>query len=132
MVKNKGDLALFTTSHIIGQENKRTLFLAIIREITDINLETRRNGSKSGDYRPKSGDREIRFKIWRLPDYPGELTALLPPPPKRNKQTNKTKFKLKQTKKSSSRLSGSSENKAGTGLLKNGLIIKKLCILLHH
>ena len=22
------------------------------------------------------GDREERFKIWRLPDYPGELTAL--------------------------------------------------------
>ena len=40
------------------------------------NLETRRYASKSGDYRHKSGDREIRFKIWRLPDHPGELTAL--------------------------------------------------------
>ena len=29
-----------------------------------------------GDYRHKSGDREIRFKIRRLPDYPGELPAL--------------------------------------------------------
>ena len=44
----------------------------------DINLETRRNGSKSGHYSPTSGDREIRFKIWILPDYTGELTALLP------------------------------------------------------
>ena len=33
---------------------------AIIREISDSNL----------------GDREKQFKIWSLPDYPGELTAL--------------------------------------------------------
>ena len=45
-------------------------------EITVINLDTGRYGSKSGDCRHKSGDREIQFKIWRLPDYPGELTAL--------------------------------------------------------
>ena len=51
--------------------------LSIIREITDINLETRRNSLKSGDYRPKPGDWEIQLKIWRHPDYPGELTALL-------------------------------------------------------
>ena len=38
---------------------------------TDINLETGTYGSKSGDYRQKSGDQEIQFKIWRLPDYPG-------------------------------------------------------------
>ena len=50
---------------------------SIIREITDINLGSRRYGSKSGDYKHKYGDREIQFKIWRLPDYPGELTALL-------------------------------------------------------
>ena len=24
----------------------------------------------------QTGDQEIRFKIWSLPDYPGELTAL--------------------------------------------------------
>ena len=47
-----------------------------IREITGIHLEITRYGSKSGDYKHKSGDREIRFKIWRLPDYPRELTAL--------------------------------------------------------
>ena len=41
----------------------------ISREITDINLE--KSGSKWVDYKHKSGDREIRFKIWRLPDYPG-------------------------------------------------------------
>ena len=31
--------------------------------------------SKSGDYSHKSGDREILFKIWSVPDYPGELTV---------------------------------------------------------
>ena len=36
---------------------------AIIREI-------------SYSYLERSGDREIRSKIWSLPDYPGELTAL--------------------------------------------------------
>ena len=29
-----------------------------------------------GDFKLSSGDREIRSKIWSLPDYPGELTAL--------------------------------------------------------
>ena len=29
-----------------------------------------------GDYRHKSGDQKKQLKIWRLPDYPGELTAL--------------------------------------------------------
>ena len=29
-----------------------------------------------GDFRLWSGDREIRLKIWSLPDYPGEFTAL--------------------------------------------------------
>ena len=37
--------------------------LGIIREISDSNLE-------------KSGDWEVWSKIWSLPDYPGELTAL--------------------------------------------------------
>ena len=32
-------------------------------------------GNYPGDYRHKSGDREMRFKIWSLPDQPGELTA---------------------------------------------------------
>ena len=32
---------------------------------------------KSGDYRHKTGHWEIRFRIWKLPDYPGELTALV-------------------------------------------------------
>ena len=50
---------------------------SIIWEITDINLESRKYGSKSRDYRHKSGDREIRLKIWRLPDYPAELAALI-------------------------------------------------------
>ena len=40
-----------------------------LQKITGINLETRKYGSKSGYYRHKSGVREIRFKIWRLPDY---------------------------------------------------------------
>ena len=42
-------------------------------------METRRYSSKSGDYRHKSGDREIWLKIWSLPDEPRELTALLVP-----------------------------------------------------
>ena len=29
-----------------------------------------------GDFRLQTGDLEKRFKIWSLPDYPGELTAL--------------------------------------------------------
>ena len=32
-------------------------------------------GDYPGDLRLQSGDREIRFKIWSLPDCPGELTA---------------------------------------------------------
>ena len=52
----------------------------VYRKSIDINLETRRNCSKSGHYSPTSGDREIRFKIWILPDYTGELTALLSQP----------------------------------------------------
>ena len=33
-------------------------------------------GDYLGDFRLHSGDREIRFKIWSLPDYLGELTVL--------------------------------------------------------
>ena len=33
-------------------------------------------GDYPGDVRLKSGDGEKRFKIWSLPDYLGELTAL--------------------------------------------------------
>ena len=33
-------------------------------------------GDHSGDFRLQSGDREIRFKIWSLPDYSEELTTL--------------------------------------------------------
>ena len=33
-------------------------------------------GDYPGDIRLYSGDQEIRSKIWSLPDYPGELTAL--------------------------------------------------------
>ena len=28
-----------------------------------------------GDWRHESGDQKMRLKIWRLPGYPGELTA---------------------------------------------------------
>ena len=33
-------------------------------------------GSYPGDFRLYSGDWEIRSKIWSLPDYPLELTAM--------------------------------------------------------
>ena len=33
-------------------------------------------GDYPGDFRLSSGDREKRFKIWSLPDYPGELTCM--------------------------------------------------------
>ena len=33
-------------------------------------------GDYPGDFRLSSGHREKQFKIWSLPDYPGELTAL--------------------------------------------------------
>ena len=42
-------------------------------------------GDYPGDFILLSGDREIWSKIWSLPDYPGELTALFqlgcPPTP---------------------------------------------------
>ena len=66
----------YQTSSIIRERHKSGEIQLKNWEITYINRETRRYGSKSGDYIHKSGDREIRFKIWRLPDYPGELTAL--------------------------------------------------------
>ena len=50
----------------LNQSSGRLRNPAQNQEFTDINLETRRYGSKSGDYRRQSGDREIRFKIWRL------------------------------------------------------------------
>ena len=39
--------------------------------------ETANFGNYLGGFRLLSGDREKRFKIGGLPDYPGELTALV-------------------------------------------------------
>ena len=45
--------------------------------IRESNLQEMANfGDYPGDFRLQSGDREKRFKIWSLPDFPGELTAL--------------------------------------------------------
>ena len=40
------------------------------------NEESANFGDYSGDFVLLSWDREMRSKIWSLPDYPGELTAL--------------------------------------------------------
>ena len=57
------------SSRKVESMTKRKLTQLSGRLQSDINMQTRRYGSKSGDYRHKSGDWEIQFKIWRLPDF---------------------------------------------------------------
>ena len=63
----------FTVNRKIAQTTKN-VWNFIVRES---NLQEMANfGDHPGDLNLWSGDREKRFKIWSLPDYPGELTAL--------------------------------------------------------
>ena len=59
--------------YVDGNSNKTKYLTFYGRKV-----ESTRNcnfGDYPGDIRLYSGDREIRSKIWSLPDYPGELTA---------------------------------------------------------
>ena len=60
-VKQLKQCKIFEISQSESRIYKKWITSAIIREISDSNLETGRNGSK----------------FWSLPDYQGELTALL-------------------------------------------------------